>query len=129
METGRALNGSNPVPKRKALFADGNGHTVCEEKKKKSLIVPAPAVCFRTEEARKTRKIRDVFALENASPESRLASMGGTPNGIRTHVSALRGRRPRPLDNGGKWLGNKDLNLDNTRQSRRCCRYTIPHHA
>ena len=52
--------------------------------------------------------------------------MSGTPNGIRTHVSALRGRRPRPLDNGGKWLGNKDLNLDNTSQSRRCCRYTIP---
>ena len=55
--------------------------------------------------------------------------LGGTPNGIRTHVSALRGRRPRPLDNGGKWLGNKDLNLDNTSQSRRCCRYTIPHHS
>ena len=55
--------------------------------------------------------------------------MSGTPNGIRTHVSALRGRRPRPLDNGGRWLGNKDLNLDNTSQSRRCCRYTIPQHA
>ena len=25
-----------------------------------------------------------------------------------------------------EWLGNKDLNLDNTSQSRRCCRYTIP---
>ena len=27
-----------------------------------------------------------------------------------------------------KELGNKDLNLDNTSQSRRCCHYTIPHH-
>ena len=76
---------------------------------------------------------------ENANPASMMSKtkktasvlltsdlFRGTSNGIRTHVSALRGRRPRPLDNGGKWLGNKDLNLDNTSQSRRCCRYTIP---
>ena len=25
-----------------------------------------------------------------------------------------------------EWLGNKDLNLDSTSQSRKCCRYTIP---
>ena len=34
-------------------------------------------------------------------------SLTGTPNGIRTHVSALRGRRPRPLDNGGKMAGEQ----------------------
>ena len=26
----------------------------------------------------------------------------GTPNGIRTRVTALKGRRPRPLDDGGQ---------------------------
>ena len=60
---------------------------------------------------------------KNASFQKRSA---GTPDRIRTGVSALRGPRPRPLDNGGIWLGNKDLNLDSTSQSRKCCRYTIP---
>ena len=29
------------------------------------------------------------------------AGVYGTPNGIRTRVTALKGRRPRPLDDGG----------------------------
>ena len=51
----------------------------------------------------------------------------GTSQGIRTPVTAVRGRCPRPLDQGGIWLRNKDSNLNNTSQSRRCYRYTIPH--
>lgn len=50
----------------------------------------------------------------------------GTSQGIRTPVTAVRGRCPRPLDQGGIWLRNKDSNLNNTSQSRRCYRYTIP---
>ena len=108
------------------LFVNGNKFLVYN---KENPLFSAHIPLFLNRRAWKTKKIRDQFAIENANPISRLASMGGTPNGIRTHVSALRGRRPRPLDNGGKWLGNKDLNLDNTSQSRRCCRYTIPQHA
>ena len=66
---------------------------------------------------------RSKLQQKNASIQKR---SGGTPDRIRTGVSALRGPRPRPLDNGGTWLGNKDLNLDSTSQSRKCCRYTIP---
>ena len=32
---------------------------------------------------------------------SRLEPPGGTPNGIRTRVTCLKGERPRPLDDGG----------------------------
>jgi hypothetical protein len=41
-----------------------------------------------------------------------------SPDGIRTRATALRGRRPRPLDNGAVrllsalWLGYQDSNLD-----------------
>ncbi len=31
----------------------------------------------------------------------RTARSGGTPNGIRTRVTAVKGRRPSPLDDGG----------------------------
>ena len=41
----------------------------------------------------------------DTSPEK-----GGDPNGIRTRVSAVRGRRPRPLDDGAIWW-TEDSNL------------------
>ena len=57
---------------------------------------------------------------ERESP-SRLAGAFAfcTPEQVRTAVSALRGRCPGPLDDGGKtvefyedWLGYQDSNLD-----------------
>ncbi len=51
----------------------------------------------------------------------------GTGTGIRTRVSAVRGRRPRPLDDTGKlWLGEEDSNLRNEIQSLVSYRWTIP---
>jgi hypothetical protein len=42
----------------------------------------------------------------------------GTGTGIRTRVTAVRGRRPRPLDDtGGYWLGEEDSNLRSEIQS------------
>ena len=41
------------------------------------------------------------------------AAMRGTPNGVRTRVTALKGRRPRPLDDGGigtaGWVGTEKI--------------------
>ena len=40
--------------------------------------------------------------------------LSGSPNGNRTRVFAVRGRYPRPLDDGTMlliWLGDKDSNL------------------
>lgn len=34
----------------------------------------------------------------------------GTPDGIRTRVNAVKERRPRPLDDGGRWLGREGSN-------------------
>ncbi len=65
-----------------------------------------------------------------------------TPDGIRTHATAVRGRRPRPLDDGGQnyfrsgqhssgsqcrhliarsWLGYQDSNLEWRYQKPLCC--------
>ena len=53
----------------------------------------------------------------------------GGPRGNRTPVFGVRGRRPRPLDDGtDKWLGDQDSNLDNQIQSLAYCRCTIPQH-
>ena len=43
----------------------------------------------------------------------------GSPNGVRTRVSGVRGQYPRPLDDGTTpvWLGNQDSNLDRQIQS------------
>ena len=35
----------------------------------------------------------------------------GSPNGTRTRVAGVRGRYPRPLDDGTGWLGDEDSNL------------------
>ncbi len=35
----------------------------------------------------------------------------GSPNGTRTRVAGVRGRYPRPLDDGTIWLGDEDSNL------------------
>lgn len=52
----------------------------------------------------------------------------GDPNGTRTRVIGVRGRRPRPLDDGtDRWLGNQDSNLNNQLQRLAYCRCTIPH--
>ena len=59
----------------------------------------------------------------------RMPVCSGDPNGNRTRVFGVRGRRPRPLDDGtGMWLGNQDSNLDNQIQSLAYCRCTIPHY-
>src|SRR5699024_10458155 len=60
-----------------------------------------------------------------------------TPDGIRTHATAVRGRRPRPLDDGGRtrtrvgsartgapWsvqLAYQDSNLERLNQNQLCC--------
>ena len=52
---------------------------------------------------------------------------GYSPNGSRTRVTGVRGRRPRPLDDGTRfWLGDQDSNLGSRSQSPEYCRYTIP---
>jgi hypothetical protein len=51
----------------------------------------------------------------------------GGPNGIRTRVLALRGLRPRPLDDGTSWLGREDSNPYKQIQSLPSCRWTTPH--
>jgi hypothetical protein len=38
--------------------------------------------------------------------------LDGSPDRIRTGATALRGRRPRPLDDGAVTLGCQDSNLD-----------------
>ena len=59
--------------------------------------------------------------------------LNGTGTGIRTRVTAVRGRRPRPLDDTGEtrttavWLGEEDSNLRNEIQSLVSYRWTIPH--
>jgi hypothetical protein len=54
----------------------------------------------------------------------------GGPNGNRTRVLDVRGRRPRPLDDGTItfkiWLGDQDSNLDSQIQSLVSCHWTIP---
>ena len=54
----------------------------------------------------------------------------GGPNGNRTRVLDVRGRRPRPLDDGTiikkYWLGDQDSNLDSQIQSLVSCHWTIP---
>src|SRR5690606_7671866 len=40
-----------------------------------------------------------------------IRDVGGAPTGIRTPVSGLRTLHPRPLDDGGLWLGGEDSNL------------------
>ena len=52
----------------------------------------------------------------------------GGPNGDRTRVSALRGPRPRPLDDGAGWLRDEDSNLDDLIQSQADYHYPIPQH-
>ena len=44
----------------------------------------------------------------------------GSPNGIRTRVTAVRGQRPRPLDDRAILLPIKDLNLEYLSQSQAC---------
>ena len=50
----------------------------------------------------------------------------GGPNGIRTRVLALRGPRPRPLDDGTIWLGREDSNPYKQIQSLPSCHWTTP---
>ena len=63
----------------------------------------------------------------------RTAELLGTGTGIRTRVTAVRGRRPRPLDDTGKptyhlcWLGEEDSNLRTEIQSLVSYHWTIPH--
>lgn|GEM_PF-3333786 len=73
-----------------------------------------------------TEKTKQKVIKKSTNPKQDLPIFG-TSQGIRTPVTAVRGRCPRPLDQGGIWLRNKDSNLNNTSQSRRCYRYTIPH--
>lgn len=50
----------------------------------------------------------------------------GSPKGNRTPVSAVRGRHPRPLDDGAiKWQPDKDSNPGELIQSQSCYHYTI----
>ncbi len=76
--------------------------------------------------ANECKKTKQKVIKKSANPKQDLPIFG-TSQGIRTPVTAVRGRCPRPLDQGGIWLRNKDSNLNNTSQSRRCYRYTIPH--
>jgi hypothetical protein len=47
-----------------------------------------------------------------------VAGKHGSPNGVRTRVSGVRGQYPRPLDDGTVgWLGDQDSNLDRQIQS------------
>ena len=55
--------------------------------------------------------------------------LDGSPKGNRTPVSAVRGRHPRPLDDGAKWQPVKDSNPDELIQSQSCYRYTNRLHA
>ncbi len=52
---------------------------------------------------RATAKARNADAIEITSGY-RAAPGRGSPKGIRIPVSALRGRRPRPLDDGAMWV-------------------------
>ncbi len=55
----------------------------------------------------------------------RLIPLLDSPNGIRTRVSGVRGRYPKPLDDGTprkKWLGDEDSNLGRQIQSLPSCR-------
>ena len=59
-----------------------------------------------------------------------LMAFYGSPKGIRTLVSAVRGRHPRPLDDRTvkrikKWQPKKDSNPCELIQSQSCYRYTI----
>jgi hypothetical protein len=49
----------------------------------------------------------------------------GSPKGNRTPVSAVRGRHPRPLDDGAIWQPDKDSNPGELIQSQSCYHYTI----
>ena len=53
----------------------------------------------------------------------------GSPEQIRTAVSALRGRRPRPLDDGAVELGGEDSNPQRQGQNLLCCRLHHPRRA
>ena len=61
------------------------------------------------------------------------ALLPGSPERIRTAASALRGRRPGPLDDGARWpdqrirqLGGEDSNLQQQGQNLPCCRLHHP---
>jgi hypothetical protein len=58
--------------------------------------------------------------------ETTLRAVGGSPEQIRTAVSALRGRRPRPLDDGAVGLGGEDSNPQRQGQNLLCCRLHHP---
>ncbi len=61
------------------------------------------SICTETPAAgagRQTGCARRSSVFEQA-PSHRLSQRRGTPNGIRTRVTALKGRRPWPLDDGG----------------------------
>ena len=84
----------------------------------------SPAVHAPSRAARASRACerRDEEAARDAgrdeARDGSRASMCGSPEQIRTAVTALRGRRPRPLDDGAvlnrelhpRWLGGEDSN-------------------
>jgi hypothetical protein len=70
--------------------------------------------------------------IEEPGPTAR-ALLRGSPERIRTAASALRGRRPGPLDDGAGWpareirqLGGEDSNLQQQGQNLPCCRLHHP---
>lgn len=75
------------------------------------------------------QKIPPVGSLR-AGQKVHIKGSNGSPKRIRTAVSGMRVRRPRPLDYGavfvGNWLGDQDSNLGEVIQSHLCYRYIIP---
>ena len=63
--------------------------------------------------------------MEKELKSATLEKFGG-PNGNRTRVLALRGPRPRPLDDGTKWLGREDSNPYKQIQNLPSCPWTTP---
>ena len=60
--------------------------------------------------------------IGNKKEPRRSAVLRFSPNGIRTRVTAVRGRRPRPLDDRAVWLPGRDSNSDDLSQSQACYR-------
>jgi hypothetical protein len=58
--------------------------------------------------------------------DARAGRDSGSPEQIRTAVSALRGRRPGPLDDGAVELGGEDSNPQRQGQNLLCCRLHHP---